>query len=141
MKLISLLPLSLFALQAVGAFYRPGHSFSGSLLLQYLSWNEVPNEVYLGLLSGNQGVKRTQLINGSCFIYEPHEFERCKYYSDCCAMTPARPREQLAPGTFSCHSGFYLVDKCPDFIQDQLLRERCEGTEESGKPSACKIFE
>ena len=89
MKLIFLLPLSLFALQAVSAFYRPGHSFSGSLLLQYLSWNEVPNEVYLGLLSGNQGVERTQLINGSCFINEPHEFERCKYYSDCCAMTPA----------------------------------------------------
>ena len=114
----------------------------GNLRLQlFLQSNEVPTEVYLGILSDEPTVERTQLINGTCFQYEPHEFERCKYYSDCCAMTPARPREQLAPGTFSCHSGFYLVDKCPDFIQDQPLRELCEGTEESGKPSACKIFE
>ena len=115
--------------------------FGNWRLQLFLQSIEVPTEVYLGILSDEPTVERTQLINGTCFQYEPHEFERCKYYSDCCAMTPARPREQLAPGTFSCHSGFYLVDKCPDFIQDQPLRERCEGTEESGKPSACKIFE
>ena len=104
------------------------------ILQEYLTWNEVPTEIYLGLLSqGVSEVETVKLINGTCFQYEPHEFERCKYYSDCCAMTPARPMEQLAPGTFSCHNGFYVIDRCPANTEDQKLRELCEGTAESGE--------
>ena len=106
------------------------------LLEQFLHWNEVPTEVYLGLLSqGVSEINTVKLINGTCFQYEPHEFERCKYYSDCCAMTPARPMEQLAPLTFSCHNGFYVIDRCPANTQDQELRDLCEGTAESGELS------
>ena len=104
------------------------------ILQEYLTWNEVPTEIYLGLLSqGVSEVETVKLINGTCFQYEPHEFERCKYYSDCCAMTPARPMEQLAPGTFSCHNGFYVIDRCPANTQDQKLKELCETEAESGE--------
>ena len=93
----------------------------------------VPDEVYLGLLSKQKKVEKVSLVNGTCFDYNPAVLrDRCKFYSDCCAMAPSRPMEQLAPGTFSCHSGFYIVDKCPAATTDDELKELCEGMSYSG---------
>ena len=93
----------------------------------------VPDEVYLGLLSKQKKVEKVSLVNGTCFDYNPAVLrDRCKFYSDCCAMAPSRPMEQLAPGTFSCHSGFYIVDKCPAATTDDELKELCEGMSVSG---------
>ena len=93
----------------------------------------VPDEVYLGLLSKQKKVEKVSLVNGTCFDYNPAVLrDRCKFYSDCCAMVPSRPMEQLAPGTFSCHSGFYIVDKCPAATTDDELKELCEGWSVSG---------
>ena len=89
----------------------------------FVDWNEVPTEVYLGLLSGSSNVNRIPLVNGTCFQYQVNEFNRCKYYSDCCAMTPSRPAEQLAPKTFSCHDGYYIVDRCPPVTANRELRD------------------
>ncbi|XP_067950274.1 uncharacterized protein [Watersipora subatra] len=42
-------------------------------------------------------------------------------------MTPSRPLEQLAPKTFSCHDGYYIVDRCPPVTENKELRDLCEG--------------
>ncbi|XP_067950285.1 uncharacterized protein [Watersipora subatra] len=98
------------------------------VILDYFSlWNEVPTEIYLGLLTESAEVVKTHLINGTCFQYNVKSFDRCKYYSDCCAMTPSRPLEQLAPKTFSCHDGYYIADRCPP---NKELRDLCEGDAE-----------
>ena len=65
------------------------------------------------------------------FDYDLTISDLCKFYSDCCPMT--RPMEQLAPGTFSCHDGFYIVDKCPVNTVNTGLKEMCEGWSDSGR--------
>ena len=97
-----------------------------TLLENFRDWNEVPTEVYLGLLSNSLTINATSLINGTCFQYDVREFSRCKYYSDCCAMTPSRPLEQLHSRTFSCHDGHYIVDRCPPVVRHETLRKLCE---------------
>lgn len=96
--------------------------------LQFLDWNGVPSEVYIGLFSKNDSTvpKHERIINGTCFGYDPTKASRCKFYSDCCATAPSRPLEQLAFGTFSCHHGYYIVDKCPSTTEDQDLKRKCE---------------
>ena len=90
-------------------------------------WYDIPKEVFLGLLTNQSSkVERVKLLSGNCFQYDMKDNDRCKYYSDCCGMAPARPMEQLAPGTFSCHNGFYVVDKCPDVTLDLKLKRLCE---------------
>ena len=97
-----------------------------SLLLVFKQCSDVPIEVYLGLLPGSSNVEKISLVNGTCFQYQVIKFNRCKYYSDCCAMTPSRPAEQLAPKTFSCHDGYYIVDRCPPVTANRELRDLCE---------------
>ena len=106
-----------------------------AILNFFKKWNEVPTEIYLGLLSGSSNVNRISLVNGTCFQYQVNKFNRCKYYSDCCAMTPSRPAEQLAPKTFSCHDGYYIVDRCPPVTANRKLRDLCEkdSSTDSGK--------
>ncbi|XP_067950286.1 uncharacterized protein [Watersipora subatra] len=111
--------LALIFLQTVGS--------QDQILDYFLQWNEVPTEVYLGLLTESSEVVKTPLVNGTCFQYNVNGFDRCKYYSDCCAMTPSRPLEQLAPNTFSCHDGYYIVDRCPPVTENNELRDLCEG--------------
>ena len=102
-------------------------------LANFSRQNGVPDEVYLGLLSKQKKVEKVSFVNGTCFDYNLAALrDRCKFYSDCCAMVPSRPMEQLAPGTFSCHSGFYIVDKCPAATTDDELKELCEGMNISG---------
>lgn len=71
--------------------------------------NDVPMEVYLGLLSNKTNVETISFVNGTWFDYDLTISDLCKFYSDCCPMTPARLMEQLAPGKFSCHDGFYIL--------------------------------
>ena len=106
------------------------------ILNYFIDWNEVPTEIYLGLLSESSDVVKMPLVNGTCFQYHVNEFDRCKYYSDCCAMTPSRPVEQLAAKTFSCHDGYYyIVERCPPFTENRELRDLCEesSAQESGE--------
>ena len=103
------------------------------LLGQLIEWNVVPTDIYHGLLTNSSSVVKTSLVNGICFQYNLHNsrntrYNRCQYYRDCCAMTPARPLEQLAPNTFSCHNGFYVVDKCPSTTENSKVRNLCEST-------------
>ena len=105
----------------------PPSALQDQLLDSFTIWNEVPTKVYLGLLTESAKVVKTPLVNGTCFQYNVNKFDRCKYYSDCCAMTPSRPLEQLAPKTFSCHNGYYIVDRCPPVTENKKLRDLCEG--------------
>ena len=106
-----------------------------SVLKEFMNFNDVPTEIPLGLLSNTNKTVPTSLVNGTCFQYDVHDFVRCKYYSDCCAMTPSRPVEQLAYNTFSCHDGFYIVDRCPKVIVNEEIRDLCEdfSSTQSGK--------
>ena len=107
--------------------------FSDLQWAEFSRQNAVPDEVYLGLLSKQKKVEKVSFVNGTCLDYNLAALrDRCKFYSDCCAMVPSRPMEQLAPGTFSCHSGFYIVDKCPAATTDDELKELCEGMSVSG---------
>ena len=99
---------------------------SSEILRMFMEWNQVPTSVYLGLLSDTADVQTTDLINGTCFQYSALDFDRCKFYSDCCAMTSSRPLEQLAAGTFSCHGGYYIVDRCPSVTANDELKNLCE---------------
>ncbi|KAF6017224.1 hypothetical protein EB796_024465 [Bugula neritina] len=100
---------------------------STGMLLRYMEFNDVPTYVYLGLLSGLPAdqIQKVEFIEGLCFDYDILDFDRCKFYSDCCAMTSPRPMEQLAKGTFSCHDGFYIVDHCPAGT-NSTLKDLCE---------------
>ena len=107
--------------------------FSDFRLAEFSRQYGVSDEVYLGLLSEQKEVEKVSFVNGTCFDYIPSTLaDRCKFYGDCCAMVPSRPMEQLALGTFSCHSGFYVVDKCPAATTDDELKELCEGMSVSG---------
>ena len=98
-------------------------------LHKFMEWNEVPTEVNLGLFDDPENVRTVRLVNGTCFLYDLTDIPRCQFYSDCCAMSPPRPREQLATNTFSCHNGFYVVDKCPASTEDKDLKNKCENTD------------
>ena len=104
-------------------------------LAAFLQYNNVPTEIPLGLFSTSSQIVNTTLVEGTCFNYDIFEFDRCKFYSDCCAMTSIRPREQLASGTFSCHDGSYIVDKCPPNTTDEKVRQLCDqpADEETGE--------
>ena len=96
----------------------------------YAHWNQVPTEIHLGVLdittaSSNQ-TRRVELVNGTCIKYDVRGFTRCKFYGDCCMTTPTRVMEQLVKGSFSCHNGFYIVDKCPESTEDEELKLLCD---------------
>jgi len=105
------------------------------VLNDFMKFNGIPTTIPLGLLSDSQDIEDIELVNGTCFQYGLHSFNRCKYYSDCCLMTSAKPMEQLAYNTFSCHDNFYIVDKCPQETPNKELKALCEdfSSTESGK--------
>ena len=104
-----------------------------TILQYFMDWNNVPSDIYLGLLSDSTEVVKTPLVNGTCFQYHVNNFDKCKFYSDCCAMTPPRSLEQLAPKTFSCHDSYYIVDNCPPITTNEELRNLCENPADSGE--------
>jgi len=91
----------------------------------YTGFIDVPSKLPYGLLS-KVNITNLVLVNGSCIAYDKLGETFCKYYSDCCAMTPVRVEEQLPAGTFSCHNGYYVIDKCPVTTTDKKLEELCE---------------
>ncbi|KAF6038340.1 hypothetical protein EB796_003358 [Bugula neritina] len=91
-----------------------------------MKFNGKPTKIPLGLLSESQDIEDIELVNGTCFQYGVHSFNRCKYYSDCCLMISTKPMEQLAYNTFSCHDNFYIVDKCPQETPNKELKALCE---------------
>jgi len=101
----------------------------------FMKFNGIQTSIPLGLLSESKDIEDIELVNGTCFQYRLHSFNRCKYYSDCCFMTSAKPMEQLAYNTFSCHDNFYIVDKCPQETPNKELKALCEDFSftESGK--------
>ena len=113
--------------QSMGIYCR--ESLGLQHLIDYLDFNQVPESVYLGLLSNGTDPQLTDLEMGICFQYDALNDPRCQFYSDCCAMSPPRVREQLPEWTFSCHNGYYVVDKCPGSTEDDGLRSLCENTE------------
>lgn len=107
-------------------------AYTSGLLERFMMFNTVPTTIPLGVLSNSSStITVSRLVQGICFQYDIHHFVRCRFYSDCCAMSPPRPLEQLAAGTFSCHDGYYMVDKCPPVTTDSRLRELCEGNSDS----------
>jgi len=110
-------------------------SSANAILENFMKFNGIPTKIPLGLLSESQDIEDIELVNGTCFQYRLHSFNRCKYYSDCCLMTSAKPMEQLAYNTFSCHDNFYIVDKCPQETPNKELKALCEdfSPTESGK--------
>ena len=116
-------------LNNISSFGQPLHDeHTEESLLQFLDWNGVPGHVYIELTSKSSTLEKHPLVNGTCFLYDLLNNPRCQFYSDCCAVSPSRPREQLPFGTFSCHDGYYVVDKCPSSTRDWKLREQCEAT-------------
>jgi len=105
------------------------------ILENFMKFNGKPTKIPLGLLSESQDIEDIELVNGTCFQYGVHSFNRCKYYSDCCLMISTKPMEQLAYNTFSCHDNFYIVDKCPQETPNKELKALCEdfSSTESGK--------
>ena len=93
-------------------------------------YNDFP-AIHLGVLSNKSELVKTLLIDGTCFQLS-FEFGRCEYYSDCCPPDPSLPLEQLAANTFSCHDGYYIVDKCPPVTDNHRLRDLCEKQAERG---------
>ena len=109
----------------------PIGSISGGM--QYLElfrdYVGVPKGVHLGLLSNSSMLEYAELTAGYCFQYNPLDNPRCQFYSDCCVMSPPRVREQLPVGTFSCHDGYYIVDRCSKSTDDVRLKDLCEKTD------------
>jgi len=92
----------------------------------FLEFVDVPTQIHVGLLSKQPEVVNTTLVKGYCIGYDVLDKTFCKYYSDCCALSPSRPVEQLPADTFSCHNGYYVIDKCPVTTTDKKLEELCE---------------
>ena len=91
----------------------------------YEEFNDIPKSIFYGLMTEGATVEELAIVNGTCLQYDPNSFDRCKFYGDCCAMIPVR-KEQLERGTFSCHSGYYIVDKCPRDARYETVRRQCE---------------
>ena len=86
----------------------------------YYSWikdfNKTPNSVFYGLLSNDtkspasaEGITLLHYAQpvGTCLWYDPTDFNRCIFYSDCCPFVSAK-KQQLPPHTFTFHAYFYL---------------------------------
>jgi len=88
-------------------------------------WLTVSTSIPFGLFTPSEEIRNTSLLHGSCRQYKYYEDERCKFYGDCCAMAPTRILERLPDNTFSCHNGYYVIDKCPTGSNSAVKKE-CE---------------
>lgn len=92
---------------------------------EYEPWLRVPTSIPFGLFTSSAEIRNISLIRGSCRRYVYFEDERCKFYGDCCAMAPTGILERLPQDTFSCHNGYYIIDRCPSG-SDPEMAAACE---------------